>query len=187
MSFFVCYSKHMKYGKLDFVDAGQRPDLVAEPTGKAIKQYGLSDVLVSGIDATLADTTAFCEAYDIGMDVSANCVVVEAKRGDKVWYAACIILATDRADINGVVRRHLDARKVSFAPMDSATSMTHMAYGGITPIGLPESWALVVDEAVMQKDRVIVGSGIRGSKLLVTTNIFQKLPGATILDIAKSN
>ena len=175
----------MKLGKLDFTDVGQHPDLIAAPTNKAIKQHNLQNVLVSEIDAKLADTAAFCEAYDIGMDVSANCVVVEARRADKTWYAACLILATNRADINGVVRRHLDARKISFAPMDTATSLTQMEYGGITPIGLPEDWQLIVDEAITQKDRVIIGSGIRGSKLLVEGDIFTNLPNVTIKDIAK--
>lgn len=175
----------MQLGKLDFVDVGQHSDLVAVPTNEAIKQHDIPNVLVSEIDAGLADTAAFCAAYDIGMDVSANCVVVEAKRADKTWYAACLILATNRADINGVVRRHLDARKISFAPMDVATSLTQMEYGGINPIGLPKDWQLIVDEAITQRERVIIGSGIRGSKLLVPGSIFAKLPNVSILDISK--
>jgi len=175
----------MKFGKLDFNDATKHPELVAQVTNEAVEKYNLNDTLVSEIDASLADTTAFCEAYDIGLDVSANCVVVEAKRADKTWYAACLILATNRADINGVVRRQLDARKVSFAPMDIATSLTKMEYGGITPIGLPDDWQLIVDKAITQKKHVIIGSGIRGSKILVPGNIFVSLPNTTILDITK--
>ena len=67
------------------------------------------------INPGLADTAAFCEHYDIGLDVSANCVVVEARRAERVWYAACVVLATTRADVNGIVRKHLGARKISFA------------------------------------------------------------------------
>lgn len=175
----------MKLGRLDFVDVRQHPELIAEPTYQAVAKQDLQDVLVSEIDASLADTAAFCEAYDIGLDVSANCVVVEARRADKTWYAACLILATDRADINGVVRRHLGASKISFAPMDTALLLTKMEYGGINPIGLPEDWQLIVDEAITQKERVIIGSGIRGSKLLVPGGIFAKLPNASVLDIVK--
>lgn len=176
----------MKFGELNFVDVSQHPDLVAASTNEAIKQYNLPNVLVSEIDAKLADTAAFCEAYDIGMDVSANCVVVEAKRADKTWYAACLLLAINRADINGVVRRRLDARKISFAPMDTATSLSIMEYGGITPIGLPEDWPLIVDEAIVQIERVIIGSGIRRSKLLVDSSIFTKLPNTVIENIVKN-
>ena len=175
----------MKFGKLDFDDVKQHSELVAAATKEAIEKSDIDGVLVSEIDASLADTAAFCEAYDIGLDVSANCVVVEAKRADKTWYAACMILATNRADINGVVRRQLDARKISFAPMDTATSLTKMEYGGITPIGLPDDWLLLVDEAITKKEHVIIGSGIRGSKLLVPGSIFTKLPNATVLNITK--
>lgn len=174
----------MKFGKLEFTNVQQRPELVAEPT-KAVIDNGLEGVLVAEIDTSLADTAAFCEAYDIELDVSANCVIVEAKRADKTWYAACMILATNRADINGVVRRQLDARKISFAPMDTAISLTSMEYGGITPIGLPDDWQLLVDEAIAKNEQVIIGSGIRGSKLLVPGSIFTKLPNTTILDITK--
>jgi prolyl-tRNA editing enzyme YbaK/EbsC (Cys-tRNA(Pro) deacylase) len=177
----------MKFGNLDFVDVSLDPGLVAPPTDASIKQHGLKNVLVSKIDATLADTAAFCDAYDVSTDESANCVVVEARRGDKTWYAACMILASNKADINGVVRRLLDARKISFAAMDTATTLTQMEYGGITPIGLPADWEIIVDESIMQKSHVIIGSGIRGSKLLIEPSIFGYLPGVVFSDIKKSS
>jgi prolyl-tRNA editing enzyme YbaK/EbsC (Cys-tRNA(Pro) deacylase) len=175
----------MQFGKLDFTDPAAHPELLAAPTKVAIETHHLTGVLVSKIDGQLADTAAFCTAYDIGLDVSANCVVVEARRGDRTWYAACVVLATTKADVNGVVRKHLDARKISFAPMDAATSLTDMEYGGITPVGLPADWPILLDSAVMAQDRVITGSGIRGSKLLVETSLFKSLPNAIIMDITK--
>lgn len=175
----------MQHGKLHFHPVEQAFDLVASPTKEAVKKLGLENVLVSEIDEALADTAAFCEQYDIGPDVSANCVVVEAKRADKVWYAACLILATTRADVNGTVRRHLDARKISFAPMDVATTLTGMTYGGITPIGLPSDWPILIDKRVDSTDEVIIGSGIRRSKILVPGSLLASLPNATVLDIVK--
>jgi len=140
---------------------------------------------VSEIDPGLADTAAFCEHYEIGLDVSANCVVVEARRADRVWFAACVVLAITRADVNGIVRKHLGARKISFAPMDAAVSLTGMEYGGITPVGLPDDWPILVDRNVIDQDRVIIGSGIRGSKLLAATEILASLPNAEVLAITK--
>lgn len=175
----------MLLGKIDFKPVEQRLDLVAKTTKQALSEHKLSDVLVSEIDSNLSDTAAFCEYYDIGADVSANCVIVEAKRADKTWYAACLILATTRADINGGVRRQIDARKISFAPMDTAVSLTQMEYGGITPIGLPPDWTILVDTKVAKTPNVIIGSGIRGSKLLVPGGLFVQLPMATIMDITK--
>ena len=79
-------------------------------------------------------------------------MVIAGKRGDTVSYAACVILATTRADVNGVVRRRLGAKKASFAPMDDAVALSGMEYGGITPIGLPADWPVLVDRAVLDRD-----------------------------------
>ena len=113
--------------------------------------------------------------------------MLEAKRADKTWYLACIVLATTRADVNGTVRRETDARKISFAPMDTAITLTQMEYGGITPLGLPDDWQILVDSEVVKHDKVIIGSGIRGSKLLVESSIFTTLPNTSIKDIVKAS
>jgi prolyl-tRNA editing enzyme YbaK/EbsC (Cys-tRNA(Pro) deacylase) len=98
---------------------------------------------------------------------------------------SCVVLATTRADVNGIVRKHLGARKISFAPMASAVSLTGMEYGGITPVGLPDDWPMLVDLNVIDQARVIIGSGIRGSKLLAATEVLASLPNAEVLAITK--
>jgi prolyl-tRNA editing enzyme YbaK/EbsC (Cys-tRNA(Pro) deacylase) len=171
--------------RLALEPALDRPDLLAEPVRAALATWpGAGDVQVAPIDPELADTTAFCAAYDVPLDASANCVVVAAKRGGAVRYAACVVLATTRADVNGVVRRHLEARKASFAAMDDAVAQTGMAYGGITPIGLPADWPVLVDEAVAAAGPVVVGSGIRGSKLLLPGAALLALPAAVALALS---
>lgn len=174
----------MRVGSLDFIPVAERLDLVATPVADALGSM-VGEVYVTAIDSTLSDTAAFCAAYGIGMEVSANCVVLEAKRAERTWYMACVVLATDRADVNGTIRRHLDARKISFAPMDEAVIRTGMEYGGITPLGLPDEWPILVDERVSTADYVIIGSGIRGSKLLVPGRLVATLPNASILNLVK--
>ena len=171
-------------GTLEWTPALSRPELVATPVEKALAELGADagEVAVAEIDPDLADTAAFCETYGVGLDISANCVVVAAKRSGGRDLAACVVLATTRADVNGLVRRHLDARKVSFAPMDAAVAETGMEYGGITPIGLPAGWPLLVDQAVDAAERVIVGSGVRRSKLLVPGRLVGQLPGAEVIE-----
>ena len=154
----------MRFGKLDAVPAIERLNLLATPTAQAVQALASVDVQVTEIDPQLADTAAFCEHYDIPLERSANCVVVEATRGDKTWLAACVVLASTRADVNGLVRRHLGARRVSFAPMEKALAETEMEYGGITPVGLPANWPLLIDARVASSDWVVIGSDIRGSK-----------------------
>jgi prolyl-tRNA editing enzyme YbaK/EbsC (Cys-tRNA(Pro) deacylase) len=172
-------------GKLRFIPVGDATDLVGAPVRSYIEHSGADGLWVSAIDPDLADTVAFCEHYDVALDVSANCVVVEAKRADRVWHAACMVLATTRADVNGVVRKHVDARKISFASMETAVSLTGMEYGGITPVGLPADWPILVDRTVADQRRVIIGSGIRGSKLLASSEVLTALPAAEVLDIVK--
>lgn len=96
--------------------------------------------------------------------------------------AACVVLATTRADVNGLVRRHLGVRKASFAPMDTAVGESGMEYGGITPIGLPATWPLLVDAAVADTPYVIIGSGRRRGKLLVPGKALASLPGVELLE-----
>lgn len=175
----------MKFGALDFRDVTEAPELVAAPVRQALAAAHVQGVYVAEIDPALSDTAAFCERYGVGMDVSANCIILEAKRADKVWYAACVVLATTRADVNGAIRKQLEARKISFAPMDKAVALTGMEYGAITPIGLPEEWPVLVDTGVASAGHVIIGSGVRRSKLLVQGQLLASLPQASALPIAR--
>ena len=165
-------------GTLSTFAAAERPDLLAAPVAAAI---GSRQVAVAEIDPTLADTAAFCAAYDVPLAASANCVVLAGKReGAEVW-AAAVILATTRADVNGVIRRLLNVRKISFAPMDAAVLRTAMEYGGITPIGLPAEWRVLVDQAVVDAGLVVIGSGLRRSKLVLDGADLASLPSAQVV------
>ena len=170
-------------GKLETAPATSRPDLLAAPVIAALSSWPTAgDVHVAPIDAELADTAAFCQAYDVPLDVSANCVVVAGKREGVTRAAACLILATTRADVNGVVRRQLDVRKASFAPIAEAVELTGMEYGGITPIGLPASWPVLVDPAVVAAPLVVIGSGVRRSKIVLPGRALAELPNAVVVD-----
>ncbi|HZB29767.1 MAG TPA: YbaK/EbsC family protein [Streptosporangiaceae bacterium] len=161
----------------------RRTDLLAAPVADAVlARSGDGPLGVAEIDPALADTTAFCERYGVPLKVSANCVIVAAKRAGALRMAACVVLATTRADVNGVVRKHLDARKVSFAAQDDAVARTGMEYGGITPFGLPADWPVLIDAAVVAERRVVVGSGLRRSKLVVPGGTLAQLPAATVID-----
>lgn len=159
------------------------PELVADPVSLALADWTRgADVLVAPIDPDLADTAAFCERYEVLLDDSANCVVIAGKRGDTITHAACIVRATTRADVNGVVRRRLNAKKASFAPMEDAVTLSGMEYGGITPIGLPSGWPILIDKAVLGRGTVVIGSGLRRSKLALPADALAELPGAEVID-----
>jgi prolyl-tRNA editing enzyme YbaK/EbsC (Cys-tRNA(Pro) deacylase) len=139
-------------------------------------------VQVAEIDPDLADTAALTEAYDLPLSVSANCVVVSGRRGGEERIAACVVPADTRADVNNLVKRTLDVRKASFLPMDRAVEETGMEYGGITPVGLPASWRVLVDAAVLDVELAIVGSGVRRSKLVLPGAHLASLPNAEVVE-----
>jgi prolyl-tRNA editing enzyme YbaK/EbsC (Cys-tRNA(Pro) deacylase) len=175
----------MTIGTLPAQPVCARPDLVAAPVAAAVEAWSgavsRDSMFVAEIDPQLADTRAFCERYGVGLDRSANCVILAARREGRSWFAACVVLATTRADVNGLAKRHLGASKISFASMDAATAASEMDFGGITPIGLPGDWPILVDAAVAACDRVVVGSGIRGSKISLPGAALAELPNAVVL------
>src|SRR5687768_9475952 len=157
-------------------------ELVAAPVAAALATWtGAVDVAVVGIDPDLADTAAMSEAYDIPMTAGGNCVVVSGARAGDERIAACVVRADTRADVNTLVRKMLDVRKASFLPMDRAVAETGMEHGGITPVGLPAGWRVLVHDALLEEPVVVVGSGVRRSKLLVPGRLLADLPGAEVV------
>jgi prolyl-tRNA editing enzyme YbaK/EbsC (Cys-tRNA(Pro) deacylase) len=173
-------------GTLDWQPALDHPKLLGRPVRVAIAELGL-ECFVAPIDPNRADTADFCATYEVPLDVSANCVVVAGRRAELPVTAACLVRATDRADVNRVIRKRLEVRKISFAGMDDAVRETGMEYGGITPIGLPPTWPILVDEAVASLNMIVVGSGIRGSKIAMPGPSAATLPNAETLALALSS
>jgi len=170
-------------GTLSSVPASLRPDLLAEATRLALRHAGLLEkVGVVEIDPSLSDTAATQREFDLQLDTLANCVVVGGKREGIERLAACVVLADSRADVNGVVKRFLDVRKASFLTVDRAVELTGMEYGGITPIGLPSTWPVLIDRRVADAALVVIGSGVRRSKLLIPGTLLTQLPGGEIMD-----
>ncbi|WGX95519.1 YbaK/EbsC family protein [Nocardioides sp. L-11A] len=158
------------------------PHLVAPPVAAALGAWpGAERIAVVEIDPELADTAAMSAAYDVPMAAGANCVLVAGKREGEERIAACLVRADTRADVNHTVKRLLDVRKPSFLPLDRAVAESGMEYGGITPVGLPAGWRLLVDARVPEMGFAVIGSGLRRSKLLVPGDLFPRLPGAEIV------
>jgi prolyl-tRNA editing enzyme YbaK/EbsC (Cys-tRNA(Pro) deacylase) len=170
-------------GSFTPVPALDRPDLLAPVVAHALEQWPhAEEVGVVEIDPELADTAAMTQAYDVPLAASANCVLVSGRRAGEERLAACLVRADTRADVNNLVKRTLDVRKASFHPMERAVAETEMEYGGITPVGLPEGVRLLVDRSVLDIDTVLIGSGVRRSKLLLPGRLAAALPGAEVLD-----
>ncbi len=132
-------------------------------------------------DPELADTAAFCEHYGYPLEQSANTIVV-ASRKPEGHNAACVVLAHTKLDVNKKVRSLLGVRKLSFAPPELTMELTGMLIGGVTPLALPPGLPIWVDSRVMDHDWVILGGGSRSLKIKVDPHIFEKLPGAEVIE-----
>ncbi len=127
-----------------------------------------------------ADTAAFCERYGVAPEDSANTIVVAGK-GDPRRYAACVVLATTRLDVNGAVRTRLGVRKASFASAEETGELTGMSIGGVTPLTLPDDLPVWVDDRVMSRETIVLGGGSRSLKIRVTPRVFERMPAAEIV------
>jgi prolyl-tRNA editing enzyme YbaK/EbsC (Cys-tRNA(Pro) deacylase) len=131
-------------------------------------------------DPALADTAAFCAAYGFAMEDSANTIVVVGK-SDPPVYAACVVLATHRLNVNRAVRNRLGTRKASFASPDETRAITGHEIGGVTVFGLPEGLPILVDAAVMERDRIVLGGGSRSWKVIAPPAILLTIAGAEVV------
>ncbi len=145
-----------------------------------LRQLGADHEIVP-CDPALADTAAFCEAYGYSPDDSANTIIVVGK-GENPRPVACVVLATTRLDVNGLVRRRLEVRKASFASAQETMQLTGMEIGGVTAFALPAELPIWVDAAVMARERIILGGGSRAIKVLTAPSTLAMLDNVTVID-----
>lgn len=155
-------------------------DHVEAAVRRHLDELGIEHELMD-IDPALADTAAFCEAYDVALEDSANCIIV-ASRDEPPVFAACLVLATTKLDVNKRVRKLLGVRKLSFASAEQTRELTGMEIGGVTPFALPADLPLYVDERVRGRDRVVVGGGSRALKVVVRPGSFAEIPNTSFVE-----
>jgi prolyl-tRNA editing enzyme YbaK/EbsC (Cys-tRNA(Pro) deacylase) len=175
-------------GRLTTVPVLENLDLVAPPVAALLGRWEhAADVGVVAIDPAHADTAGTVEVYGVPWEAGANCVVIMGKREGQERVAACVVRGDTRADVNNRVKRLLDVRKCSFLAHERAVTETAMEHGGITPIGVPSAWRLLVDARVPATPLVLVGSGLRGSKIILPGELLGRLPGVEVVeDLATS-
>ena len=149
---------------------------------RQLDALGLAHEVVE-CDPSLADTEAFCAHYGIPRENAANAIVVAGK-GEPRQYAACLVLATTKLDVNHKVNKLMGVKRLSFASAEETGELTGQLIGGVTVFGLPGSLPLYIDERVMEREWVIVGGGNRSTKIRIAPAELRRLPGAQVADIA---
>lgn len=171
---------------LNFEPAINHPELVSPTITETLKNWkgntAVEEILVAEIDPTYLKGEDLCNHYGIPFSEGANCVIIEAVCGDKKIYAACLAPVNTRISFNSTVRKQLDSRRVSLAPLDYVLEQTKMEYGSITPVGLPGSWPILIDAKVASLPRVIVGGGLKKSKLSLPGKALTELPNAIVVE-----
>lgn len=171
---------------LQFKPILEKPDLVSNPVLEVAKSWkgtiSISELLVTEIDPEFMGGKELSEHYGVDPSEGANCIIVEATNGGDKSFVAILVPVGFRADLNGIVRKHLHVKRISFAPLDKVLEVTGMEYGSITPFGLPLSWKILVDSLLTNKERIIVGGGKQISKLLLPTAMLKELPNVEIIE-----
>ncbi|GBD24631.1 Cys-tRNA(Pro)/Cys-tRNA(Cys) deacylase YbaK [bacterium HR29] len=158
------------------------PDPVAARVLAALDAAGVIYEVVP-CDPEFADTAAFCERYGVPLEHSANTILV-ASRTEPRRYAACVLLASTRLDVNHTVRRRLGVRRCSFADAEETRALTGMEVGGVTVAGLPPGVPLWVDARVFGQPWVIVGGGSRNLKVKLSPQELFKLGAESVEGLA---
>lgn len=170
---------------LSWGPALDRPDLLAAPVRTALAALPpevVARLEVAEIDPDHADTAVLVEQSGMALQDMGNCIVISGARAGEERVCAALVLGHTRADVNKTIRKLLDVRKCSFMPMDEAVERTGMEYGGITPLGLPAQWPVLVDARVLDREGVVIGSGLRRSKLRLPGPLAADLPGAQVVE-----
>ncbi|WGW13701.1 YbaK/EbsC family protein [Saxibacter everestensis] len=171
------------FSGVDVLAAEDHPELLASAVSDGLQASGLiTQAGVFAIDPEHADTETLTSQFGFSLDDSANCVVIGGKRGGEQRVAACVVLASTRADVNKTAKGMLDVRKASFLSTEQAVADTGMEFGGITPIGVPAVWRILVDSRVVDREAIILGSGVRRSKLVLPGSALAEYPGVEIVE-----
>ena len=128
-----------------------------------------------------ADTSVFCEVFGIAPEASVNTILVASKKAPKA-YAACLVLATTRLDVNRTARREMGVRKASFASFGETEAVTGMMSGGVTPFALPEGIPILIDARISGDGVMWLGGGSRSLKIGVAADDLARLPGARVVE-----
>jgi prolyl-tRNA editing enzyme YbaK/EbsC (Cys-tRNA(Pro) deacylase) len=112
---------------------------------------------------------------------SANTIVVASKKEPK-RYAACLVLATTRLDVNHAVRSLLDNAKLSFASGEETAALTGMTMGGVTVFALPPDLPIFIDSAVLAAPSVVIGGGSRSMKVRLSPDVLRRIPNARVIE-----
>jgi Cys-tRNA(Pro) deacylase len=83
-------------------------------------------------------------------------------------YAMVLVAGPRQVDWKAL-RRHLGQSRLTTASADEVRDVTGYEIGAVSPFGLPRPVRVLVDESVLGEDEVSIGSGERGTTVILST------------------
>jgi Cys-tRNA(Pro)/Cys-tRNA(Cys) deacylase len=85
--------------------------------------------------------------------------------GDKKCLLA-LLPGDKQLDLKGIARMYA-VKRAAMADTETAERLTGYLVGGISPFGVKQSLPVVIEESILQFDRVLINAGQRGIMLLM--------------------
>lgn len=133
------------------------------------------------IDPEFADTYEFCKKYNYPINKSANTIIVCSKK-EPVTFAAAIISASTKLDVNHRLKELMSVGRISFAKPEQTKELTGMMIGGVTLFGLPKNLNIYADKQLLDLDYIILGGGGRTTKIKISPNVLKEIKQVQIIE-----
>ena len=96
-----------------------------------------------------------------------------------------VLIAGDRQVSWSVLRRYLGQSRLTMASQEEVLQVTGYERGAVSPFGLPTPIRILVDESVFRHDEISLGSGVRGTAVIMSsTDLRRALGRVDVFDLA---
>ncbi len=87
------------------------------------------------------------------------------------------LMAGDRQISWPALRRYLGQSRLTMATEAEVRAVTSYERGAVAPFGLPQPLRILVDESVFKQEEVSLGSGVRGTAVIMTSRDLRRALG----------
>lgn len=97
-------------------------------------------------------------------------------RLDQGEYAMVLVAGPNQVSWQAL-RQHFKQSRLTMATPDEVLEVTGYQIGAVSPFGIPQDIPLLVDQALLSQPAISIGSGQRGTTILLTTKDLMRALG----------
>jgi Cys-tRNA(Pro)/Cys-tRNA(Cys) deacylase len=156
----------------------------AEPTAavRALREAGVAHQTLRYGDPDGGPVSGTEAAERLGLDPRAVLKTLVVEVGDDLVLA--LVPVPGRVDLDALAAL-FGVDSVRLARPDLAERATGSALGAVSPFGLAESFACVVDRSAVERSRVYVSGGRHGLELGLAPEVLVEVTGARVAPIVR--